>query len=639
MSISSIVYYSFRSSLDAELEKRAEAVTTLLKQEFSAWLGPKYGTLRAQSSEVSNTYPDKALLIGMLSRLLKTDTEVMELYFGDTKPFSSGGLMQLASNSSLPSSYDQTSRAWYKAAVDSQDIILTSPYIDASTGKLVISLALRVEKDGKLLGVSGMDIEATKISEITASKKLSAQGITYLVDAEGKYVTNRDLTKIGKESPFDNPLLSSEKLASLANPIHFSILRNAGMYLASIQIKELSAVLVTYGPLADVYGSMNAFLGQLALVALLGIIIAIVLLIFISHSLTKPLLTLSVAARALSLGDLRVKVEGSLAARTDELGELASSFATMIDKVSLVVEGVQSSVHSLAKNALELDDSSQALSQGASEQAASTEEVSASLEQMSANIRNSADNAKQTESISLKARRDTEEGAKAVAETVVAMKEISSRILIIEEIARQTNLLALNAAIEAARAGEAGRGFAVVASEVRKLAERSQKAATEIAGLSASSYSIAETAGKMLENIVPDISKTADLVQEISASSNEQAIGTDQISKAIQQLDSVVQSNANSSERVARMTKEINTLSDKLAERISFFKTDQNINTTIPSYTEQPQEKRDNVQKSIPIPKNYPKIPGVPTPHRDLGRTEVGISLIEPHKDDDFEEF
>jgi methyl-accepting chemotaxis protein len=155
------------------------------------------------------------------------------------------------------------------------------------------------------------------------------------------------------------------------------------------------------------------------------------------------------------------------------------------------------------------------------------------------------------------------------------MKEIAGKITIIEEIARQTNLLALNAAIEAARAGEHGKGFAVVASEVRKLAERSQTAAGEISHLSSSSVQIAEKAGEMLTKLVPDIQKTAELVQEISASSREQDTGAGQINMAIQQLDQVIQQNAGAAEELASTSEELASQADLLQTSISFFKTDE----------------------------------------------------------------
>jgi len=194
------------------------------------------------------------------------------------------------------------------------------------------------------------------------------------------------------------------------------------------------------------------------------------------------------------------------------------------------------------------------------------------MEQMAANIKQNADNALQTEKIALKSAEDAKEGGEAVAQTVSAMKQIAEKISIIEEIARQTDLLALNAAIEAARAGEHGKGFAVVASEVRKLAERSQTSAAEISSLSGSSVEVAEKAGNMLVKIVPDIQKTAELVQEISAASNEQNAGADQINKALQQLDQVIQQNSSASEEMASTSEELSGQAEQLQTTINFFK-------------------------------------------------------------------
>ena len=247
---------------------------------------------------------------------------------------------------------------------------------------------------------------------------------------------------------------------------------------------------------------------------------------------------------------------------------------TMNGSLRDIVSEIQEAASNVAAGGEHSSAAGQQIAQGATEQAASLEEVSASMEEMTSNIAHAADNAQQTEQIARKAATDAETSGKAVAETVAAMKDITEKIGIIEEISRQTNLLALNAAIEAARAGEHGKGFAVVADEVRKLAERSQKAAGEIVERSNSSLSISEKAGEMLAQLVPDIQKTSDLVQEISASAREQDSGAAEINKALQQLDQVVQQSAAAAEEMASTSEELSAQAEQLQQTIAYFKVD-----------------------------------------------------------------
>ncbi len=255
-----------------------------------------------------------------------------------------------------------------------------------------------------------------------------------------------------------------------------------------------------------------------------------------------------------------------------DFNDLKNSINSMIENLTDIITEIKSAAEQVASGSQELSASAEQMSQGATEQAASAEEASSSMEEMSSNIRQNADNSHQTEKIALKSADDALESGKAVTETVGAMKDIAGKISIIEEIARQTNLLALNAAIEAARAGEHGKGFAVVASEVRKLAERSQTAAGEISRLSTTSVQVAEQAGGMLAKLVPDIRKTAELVQEISAASKEQNTGAEQINQAIQQLDQVIQQNAGASEEMASTAEGLAGQADQLQNTIAFFK-------------------------------------------------------------------
>ncbi|TVR04605.1 MAG: HAMP domain-containing protein [Spirochaetaceae bacterium] len=304
-----------------------------------------------------------------------------------------------------------------------------------------------------------------------------------------------------------------------------------------------------------------------------AVVAAIGLGILLTRGITGPVQAGVAFAQALAGGDMTANIDVN---QKDEIGVLAAALREMREKLVSVVTDVKSAAVNVSSGSQEMSSNAQQLSQGATEQAASAEEVSASMEEMGSNIRQNADNAMQTDSIARKSAERAEEGGKAVSETVSAMREIAEKISIIEEIARNTNLLALNAAIEAARAGEHGKGFAVVASEVRKLAERSQKAAGEISELSRKSVSVAESAGQMITEIIPDIRRTAELVQEINAASGEQNSGADQINKAIAQLDQVIQQNASASEEMASMAEELNSQADQLQSTISFFRLAEN---------------------------------------------------------------
>ncbi len=270
----------------------------------------------------------------------------------------------------------------------------------------------------------------------------------------------------------------------------------------------------------------------------------------------------------LARGELDVEIE----TRPGDRSSLLVALEQMANRLKIVVSEVSTAARSVAAGSEQMSASSEQLSQGAVEQAASTEETSASVEQMAANINQNADNTGRTETIARQAAIDAETSGQAVSDAVKAMETIAEKIMVVQEIARQTDLLALNAAIEAARAGEHGRGFAVVASEVRKLAERSRVAASEISGLSGDTVRSAQSAGDMLKKLVPDIQKTAELVSEISVANDELNSGASQISEAVQQLDTVTQSNTSTSEELSAASAALSEQAESLQQSMSFFK-------------------------------------------------------------------
>ncbi|WP_237152217.1 methyl-accepting chemotaxis protein [Oryzibacter oryziterrae] len=309
------------------------------------------------------------------------------------------------------------------------------------------------------------------------------------------------------------------------------------------------------------------------LLACIGLItlFALGVAVMISLSISRGLHNVSTVMGAVAEGDLTWKA-GKLP--KDEIGDMLAIVNAMVERLRSVVADALTASDNVSAGSQQLSSASEQIAQGATEQASSAEEASSSMEEMASNIKQNADNAAQTEKIARQSAKDAELSGDAVSQAVKAMSTIAEKIGIVQEIARQTDLLALNAAVEAARAGEHGRGFAVVASEVRKLAERSQAAAAEISQMSSDTVKSAQQAGEMLNRLVPDIRKTAELVSEISAACREQDIGASQINLAIQQLDKVTQQNAGASEEMSATSEELAAQAEELQSSIAFFKVD-----------------------------------------------------------------
>ena len=376
----------------------------------------------------------------------------------------------------------------------------------------------------------------------------------------------------GQDNPAEQELATGELLGQ---GMQGSVIEVVGdMGLAAFPVNDYRGTPIGVIVLTLDISGQQAMIANVVWMVGIGLLIVVavpIMIIFwvVQKSIKGPIMRCAEFATCVSEGNL-----GTMTCedRTDEMGIILSAMTNMNHNLGCAIRDIRNVSRDVAEGCSALAESSESLSQGANLQAAGIEEVSASMEQMSGSIRQTVDIAHRTEKIASKAARDAETGGAAVERTVEAMKKIASEISIIEDIARQTNLLALNAAIEAARAGEAGKGFAVVAAEVRKLAERSGQAASGISDLSSSSVAVAEEAGELLRNMVPDIKSTSELIQEISAAATEQNAGINQISTALQDSESVVQQNASTAEVVSEAASALTESSRNLNEILSYFK-------------------------------------------------------------------
>ena len=312
------------------------------------------------------------------------------------------------------------------------------------------------------------------------------------------------------------------------------------------------------------------FIVILIMIAFIGALIAY----RITDTITSGVNYVVKMASEIADGDLNHAVNDKYHARKDQVGKLVRAMYAMSDKIIEIVANIQEEADAIVAAGMQMASASQQLAQGANQQAASTEEITSSMEQMVSTIQQNADNSKEAEKIALAGVTGIDQGRKASVITSENMNKIGDRINFVNEIARQTNILALNAAVEAARAGEHGRGFAVVADEVRKLAERSRVAAVEIDQISKEGVKIAADAGNILVELVPEVRRTAQLVQEIAASSNEQNSGAMQINTAIQQLNSVTQESAATSEELSGSAEQLAHQADRLKEMVGYFRID-----------------------------------------------------------------
>lgn len=465
---------------------------------------------------------------------------------------------------------DVSDRGYFKAAMAGK-ANAGSASRNKVTNKPFAPFAAPIRSGDRIVGAVAMITDIGFVNDIIAGQKIGKSGYAFIIDSTGLVIAHpreeniftANASKMNGMEELSRRMMNGER--GVATYRTEGVVNTAGF--APVQATGWSVGITI--PNAEFLKTANEIRDIIIILSISVLAISVFLNTLFSRTLMKLLGKALSFAQRIASGDLTQSIP---VVKDDELGKLARALNDMNTRLNEIVREVKVAADYVAKGSMQLSASAQATSQGATEQAAAGEEVSSSMEEMVSGIRQNSDTAQETEKLARTSAEYAREGGAAVKETVDAMKQIASKISIIDEIARQTNLLALNAAIEAARAGETGKGFAVVASEVRKLAERSQKAAGEISELSVANVKIAEKAGDLLGRIVPDVQKTAELVQEISVASAEQNTGSEQINKAMLQLDHVIQQNAAGSEELSSTAEELNSQAEQLQATIGFFK-------------------------------------------------------------------
>ncbi|MCD5996213.1 methyl-accepting chemotaxis protein [Pseudomonas sp. CDFA 602] len=567
--------YRQRQSLKSSVLSELQQLGSLTTQNIQTWLESRIQLLQSMSQQVAldgKELPQLQRAIG-----LATYADNFQLsYFGSTE-----GVMFSVPAGNRAADYDPRARGWYKAAQNAPGTIVTEPYIAASSGKLVMTLATPVKIQNQFAGVAGADISLDSVTKIINSLNFGGHGYAFLVSAEGKILVHPDsklvLKNISEAYPTNTPKIATgvTEIDSGNKPEIISFTPVQGVSTANWYVALVLEQDAAYSMLSEFRAS--------AITAMVVVVVVIILLLgLLIRVLMQPLHQMGRAMRDIADG------EGDLTKRLaitsqDEFGALAESFNHFVERIHTSIREVASTAAQLGEVATRVVKVSNASMSNSDQQANRTESVAAAINELGAAAQEIAQNAARTSQQSSDASELAGDGQSVVQQTIKAMNELSGKISescvnieslngktanigqileVITSISQQTNLLALNAAIEAARAGEAGRGFAVVADEVRNLAHRTQDSAQQVQTMieelqvgareavinmtesqrqSEDSVGIANRAGERLGSVTRRIDEINGMNQSVAAATEEQTSVVESINVDITHINTLNQ--------------------------------------------------------------------------------------------------
>jgi len=598
--------YRQRQALSSSTEATMQELGSLTTSNIQTWLESRIQLLQSLSQQVAVDGNAPASLKRIIDLPAYTGNFQLS-YFGGAD----GVMFSVPAGNRAPD-YDPRARGWYKAANSAQQTIVTEPYIAASSGKLVITVATPVQRQGQMLGVAGADIDLTSVSAIINSLNFGGHGHAFIVSAEGKILIHPDSKLVLKTlaeaypngAPQVSPGLKEVEFDGKTQLISFTRVNgvpSADWYVALVLDKDTA------------FSMLSEFRTSALIAMVIAVLIIIGLLGMLIRVLMQPLLTMGRAMHDIAEG------EGDLTKRlvihgNDEFGALGTSFNRFVERIHSSIREVSSATGQVNEVALRVVAASNSSMYNSDQQANRTNSVAAAINQLGAAAQEIAQNAALASQHSSDARSLAVDGQQVVDKTIQAMQQLSAKISdscgnietlnsntvnigqileVITSISQQTNLLALNAAIEAARAGEAGRGFAVVADEVRNLAHRTQDSAQQVQKMieelqvgarqavtimtesqreSESSVGIANQAGERLGSVTQRIGEIDGMNQSVATATEEQTAVVESINVDINEINTLNQEGVENLQATLRACSDLEQQASRLKQLVGSFR-------------------------------------------------------------------